>query len=175
MALANDTYPTSIRLTLIDIGGNTVTKEFLVPTSVWDPASDLLSALFTIRGNLVTALNAITDALILKSYITISQTDDTDTLGPTGSEVENLASIVCNTNVAGEKRTIQVVNPNEGIMVDTSGANYNVVDISDSALNTYLDLFQETGGSFYLVKGLFADDTTPMVSGKRIHRKSNKG
>lgn len=174
MALAYTPGPTKVVLTLRDEASNSVTKTYVVPTSVWNPASDAFGALATIRDGLVTALNAITDALIWKATISIGQEEDTDTLGAAGSEVENLASIVCNINGLSKTTVIQVPAPEIGIFTATTGKNKNVVDLTDVALNTFIDEF-EVGGNFTVSDGEVLNATTPMDSGKRIHRKSTKG
>lgn len=175
MTLASAAKPTVISLILRDLGQNQATKEFVVPTAVWDPATALWADLKTIRDDLVTAYDAITDCLIYRAIVSIRQTDDTDTVGATGSEVENLASIVCNLETAGKQTVIQVPAPNVGIMQGASGKQFNLVDIADAALITFIDEYQTTGANFSLADGEFLDDTTPMDAGKRTHRGSRKG
>lgn len=175
MALANDTNPTSIKLVLVDESGNSVTKTFYVPTTVWNPATDLWAALQTIRDNLVTAYNAVTDALILRAFVTVSQSDDTSILGAANSEVENIASVVANLETAPKKATLQIPAPAIGIFQGTTGSPKNIVDIADADLLALIAQYQTTGGKFVLSDGETIADTTPLKSGKRIHRKSNKG
>jgi len=175
MALAYPTGPTKFVVTLRDEASNSATKTYVVPTSVWDPTLDLFSALATIRDAFVTSLNLNTDALIWKLSIVIAQEEDTAKIGAAGSEIENIASIVG--NISGENKTtvLQIPSPVIGMFVGASGKNKNVVDLLDADLNTFIDHFQSTGGDFTVSDGEVLDDTTPMDSGKRIHRKSTKG
>lgn len=175
MTLATSAKPTVISLILRDLGQNQATKEFVVPTSVWDQATALWADLKTIRDDLVTAYDVITDCLIYRAIVSIRQTDDTGTVGAAGSEVENLASIVCNLSTAGKQTVIQVPAPNVGIMMGTSGKQFNIVDITDAGLITFMDEYQLTGANFSIADGEFLDDTTPMDAGKRTHRGSRKG
>lgn len=175
MTLASSAKPVVISLILRDLGKNQATKEFVVPTAVWDPATALWADLKTIRDNLVTAYDAITDCLIYRCIVSIRQTDDTDTFGATGSETENLASIVCNLSTAGKQTVIQIPAPNVGIMSGANGKQFNIVDIADAALITFIDEYQLTGANFTLADGEYLDDTTPMDAGKRTHRGSKKG
>ncbi len=171
MALAYPTGPTVIRLTLTDDGGKTSVKDFVVPTTVWNPASDLMTAIVAIRDNLVTAVNAVTDALITDTFIVVTEKESL-ILPAAECKIWDLASIV--TNLAGgegKKATIQMPCPNIGIFVAATGPNKNVVDTSDTALLAYIDEFQTTGGNFTISDGEFIDDTTPLQSGKRIGRK----
>ncbi len=175
MALADAAKAVVISLILRDLGDNQATKEFVVPTSVWAPATGLWADLKTIRDNLVTAYDAITDCLIYRAIVSIRQTEDTEVHGAALSEVENLASIVCNLSTAGKQTVIQVPAPNVGIMSGVNGKQFNIVDIADAALITFIDEYQLTGANFSLADGEFLDDTVPMDAGKRTHRGSRKG
>jgi len=175
MALAYPSGPTHFVVTLRDEAGNSAQKTFVIPTGVWNPASDLIAALIVIRDAFVISLNAVTDALIWKLSMVIVQEEDTAKIGAANSEIENLASIVG--NISGENKTtvLQIPAPVIGLFVAASGKNKNVVDVADVDLNSYIDHFQSTGGDFTVSDGEVLDDTTPMDSGKRIHRKSKKG
>ncbi len=172
MALAYPSGPTVIRLTLTDDAGKTSVKDFVVPTTVWNPASDLLTAIAAIRDNLVTAVDAITDALITDTFIVVTEKESL-VLPASECKITDIASIV--TNLAGgegKKATVQMPCPNIGIFVAATGSNKNVVDTTDVSLLAYIDEFQTTGGNFTISDGEFIDDTTPLVAGKRISRKS---
>ncbi len=174
MALAYPSGPTVIRLTLTDFGGRTSVKDFVVPTSIWNPASDLLTAIAAIRDNLVTAVDAVTDALITDTFIVITEKESL-TLPAAECQIFDIASLVVNlAGGEGKKATMQMPCPTDTIFVDTSGPNWNVVDTTDAALLAYLDEFQTTGGSFTISDGEFIDDTTPINAGKRISRKSSR-
>lgn len=173
MTLASSAKATVISLILRDLGGNSATKEFVVPTAVWNPASALWADLKTIRDDLVTAYDAITDALIYRCIVSIRQTDDTDVFG--AGELECLASIVCNLATNGKMTVIQIPAPNVGIFLGANGAQFNIVDIADAALVTFIDEYQTTGANFTLADGEYLADTTPMDAGKRTHRNSKKG
>ncbi len=173
MALAYPSGPTVIRLTLTDESGKTSVKDYVVPTTVWNPASDLLTAIAAIRDNLVTAVDAITDALITDTFIVITEKESL-ALPAVECKIVDLASVVANlAGGEGKKATIQMPCPNIGIFVAPTGANKNVIDTTDANLLAYIDEFQTTGGNFTISDGEFVDDTTPLVAGKRISRKSS--
>ncbi len=175
MALVYTTSPTTIRVTIKDNAGLTSTKDFVIPTSVWDPASDLFSALETIRATLIAALNAIDDGLLFVVSLVIDQREDTLLLPAVECKITDIASIVVNLSGGGGKTAVlQVPCPEIGIFQGTTGLDKNTVDIADAALNTYVDQFQATGGSFTISDGETVDDTTPMKSGKRVSRKSSR-
>lgn len=172
MALANDPSPTTIRLIVRDAGGFSATKEYVVPTSVWDPTIAAIALLYTIRDNLVTAFNAVSDGLVFRALITVGQTDTAAVVGL--GEIENLASIVGNLSTLGKTTVLQIPSPDIGIFNGSTGKARNQVDIADTALIAYIDMFKLTGGDFSLSDGEFLDDTTPMDAGKRVFRKSNR-
>lgn len=173
MALSYPSGPTTIRLTLTDDAGKTSVKDFVVPTTIWNPASDLLTAITAIRDNLVTAVDAVTDALVTDTFIVVTEKESL-ALPAAECKITDLASIVVNlAGGEGKKSTMQMPCPNIDIFVSPTGPNKNVVNILDADLVAYIDEFQTTGGSFTISDGEFVDDTTPMVAGKRISRKSS--
>ncbi len=176
MALAYSSGPTVIRLVYKDFHSRVSVKDYVVPTTIWDPASDLLSALVTIRDALVTAVNAVTNALLINVFIAVKQVEDTLSIPAADCHVNEIASMVCALEAGeGKKTTFQLPAPVDGVFVGASGPNYDVVDVEDAALNTLLDMFQTTGGKFTISDGeTMADDTYPAKSGRRIFRKTGK-
>lgn len=174
MALSYPTAPTTIRLTLKDKGGFTSTKDFYVPTAVWDPASDLIAALITIRDALVTQQNLVTDALVSATFMTVEQQESVALPTPQ-CDIWDIANVVVNlAGGQGKRGVLKIPCPVIGIFQGTEGAARNNVDIADADLGTFVDQFQTTGGSFVISDGEFVDDTTPMVAGKRIARASSR-
>jgi hypothetical protein len=174
MALSYPDAPTAIRLTLTDKAGFTSVKDFYVPTTVWDPASDLFTAIVTIRDTLVTQQNLVTNALVSSTFITIDQQESVSLPTP-DCDIWDIANVVVNiAGGQGKRGVIKIPCPAIGIFQGTEGADRNNVDIADADLGTFVDQFQTTGGSFVISDGEFVDDTTPMVAGKRISRKSSR-
>lgn len=167
MALVAD--PVKISITVVDTGGNTSRK--IYPTNL-TTAVDGLAAIESARDDAVTALNAVTDAVVLRTGILLGESEDTAEFG--SGEIENIASITVNLATAGKKATVQIPAPAAGIFQAAEGPNYNVVDGTDAAVLAYLALF-ETGGDFTLSDGEQLDATTPFNYGKRIHKGSTKG
>jgi hypothetical protein len=167
MALVAD--PVKISVQVVDTGGNTSRKVY--PTNLAVVAGSI-AAIETARDNLVTALEDVTEAVVLKTGILIGETEDTALFG--AGEIENQANIVVNLATQGKKAVMSIPAPVDGIFVGASGPNYNIVDPTDAAVLAYLALF-ETGGDFTLSDGEQLDDTTPFNYGKRIHKASTKG
>jgi hypothetical protein len=174
MALITDpTTPTTISLVLRDENAREIVKEFQVPTAVWDVSADSIGALTTIRNTLVTALNAITNGLVYRAFITIKQVDDTLELGVAGSDLSDAASLVLNLETAGKKAGYILPAPVIGVFAGATGKNRNLVDVADGDLLTFTELFSTTDGSFTLSDGEQVTDTSAeqVASGKRISRK----
>lgn len=175
MALANDpTYPVVISLEMVDLAGQPASvKEFFVRSDVWDPATGLIADLKTIRDNLVTAVNAVTDALIKRAIIRLVQTEDTALVG--AGQIENIASISCNTATAGIRRTVKIPAASIGVFLGATGEDSNRVDKTDADLLAFLEFFTDTDGSFFIGTDTHLADTAIVASGKRIHRGSVNG
>lgn len=165
--------PTVITLLLRDINAREIKKEFFVPVTVWDPATDLLADLYTIRNTLVTEFAPISTALIYRTFVTLGQTDDTDTFGPAGSDLTDAASLVLNLSSAGKQASYILPSPNIGVFVGDTGKNRNIVDVADADLLAFVELMSLTDGSFVISDGESVTDTgaEQVSSGKRIARK----
>jgi hypothetical protein len=176
MALAYLTSigPTRITVTIRDNSSKGVTKTFVVPVAVWNPATDLWADLLTIRDNLVTALNAVLDGLIYRVNVIVGQQEDAAVQSANACEVEDIASVVLNLATLGKTAVLQIPTPVIGVFKGASGKDKNRVDVTDADLNALVDLFQTTGGTFVLSDGEFVDDTTPIDDGKRISRGSTR-
>lgn len=174
MTLAYPSGPTTIRLVYKDNHNKTSVKDYIVPTGVWDPASGSIAALTAIRDALVVQVNLNTLCLILNAFISIKQTDDTLTIPAVDCHVNETASIVTNLDGGeGKKTTIKMPGPVVGMFVGASGKNLDIVDVEDTDLNTFLDMFQTTGGSFTVSDGeTLADVTFPADSGRRLFAKT---
>lgn len=165
-----------IHVTFTDEAANQTTKSYVVNPLSWEPGTGLWAALVAIRDALLVDLNASTDALITGVHTTVKQVEDTSpAIGAAGSEVENLASIVLNLDTAGKFAVMQIPAPNIGLFQGPSGPEKNQIDTADAALTALVANFQATGGDFTISDGELVDDADPIKSGKRIHRRSNKG
>ncbi len=174
MALAYAAGPTVVRLLYVDIHNRKSTKTYVVPTAVWDPATDLWTAIETIRDNLVIEINKVTNALLLRAFIVVTEKEDTLLLPAGDQHVNEIASIVTNLDGGeGKKFTFKIPAPVDGLFVGASGKNLDIVDTADVDLNLLLDLFQTTGGTFTVSDGEFlADVANPAESGRRLFRKT---
>lgn len=161
MALTKTGY--SVTATLEDLGANRSTMQFSVDSA------ELLADVVTAAGTLMTGLAAVTDAAIV-SY-RVSEVYEDPAATPAG-EIENQALLVVNT-ADGKKALMRIPAPVDGIFAAASGPNYNVVDVNDADLLTYLGNFEAGAG----VEFTISDGTTftSLISGKRIHRGSTHG
>lgn len=161
MALAKTGY--NVSATLEDTGANRSTMQFFAAPG------EALADVVTAAGVLVGRLAAITDAGIVSYRVTEVYEDAAAT---PGGEIENQALLVVDTD-DGKKALMRIPAPVAGIFAAASGPNYNVVDILDAALLTYIGSFEASAGVDFLVSD--GQTVAALVSGKRIHRGSNKG
>jgi len=163
MALVADGFDLVVQL--VDTGGNQTTRTYRL-----DSADAAAAA--TDSGTIMTALNAVTDAAISGYSINTRFVENALTY-PADAEVENNARITA--KIVGRPNrsaTIEIPAPNVGIFTGTEGPAFNVVDMSDAALLTFLGLFDGSGPV------LVSDGESIIVSsavGKRIHKKSIRG
>lgn len=146
----------------------------------------------TNAGTILTDLNAVTDALVFSYSVSERYAEDTLLYGAAGSEVENIAEIICPLEVAaGEPVKYfaeRIPAPNIGIFQGTEGPEKNLVDLTDAALISYLEnATDETGygtpgpdaitlvSDGEKIKPDNTNDRPFITSGKRVHRASRKG
>lgn len=179
MALVSQGFQASIKL--VDAGGNETVLRPDVEGATFATALSNTQAI-------VTALDALTDALISGYSVTEKYAEDTSQYGAAGSEVENIAQIVTPLETAGKYATFKVPAPVDALFVATTGPDRNKVNTSYAALLTYLGLFTDKTG--YGTPGADAialvsdgekvkpdntNDRPYVESGKRIHRASRNG
>jgi hypothetical protein len=157
-----------LTVTLSDTGGNKSILKYKLQ------AADFATAT-TDAGTILTALAAVTDALLLAYHLSEVFEEDSALYG--SGEVENVASMSARIDAAEVKyATVRIPAPSDGIFQAASGPLYNVVDPGDTDLVAYLNVFVDTAEA-YLSDGenLLSPGTAGNVTGKRIHRKSRKG
>lgn len=163
MALAHAWY--ELTVSLGDNGANITTKRYRLRSA------DIATAV-TDAAIVVAALDAVTNAVIVGYRISDVFHEGTVVYPAAGIENEDKASIsVLLTTGGGKKANLKIPAPVIGIFNGATGAAANVVDTSDTDLNTYLDLFA-TGGEAYISDG---EDYDSVQSGKRISAGSLNG
>ena len=163
MALVSNGFWLSV--TLRDNGGNDTTRTYQLS------AADATAA-GADTVNILAALNAVTDAVIVSWFNYQRFVEDAFVYPASGVEIENLALLEFDLVDHPEKSaTITIPAPAPGIFVSLSGGGANTVDLADAAVIAYAALFQ-TGGEVLISDGEVADT---LVAGRRIHRASRRG
>lgn len=154
----------------VDSGGQNTT------TTV-DLIADDAAAITAIEGAataIAAAYNGASDGVLLGYDLTKQFVENALTL-PATAQREMKA--VINANLDGKPLDvgrIVIPMPNNGIFVAATGANNNIVDSGDAAVQAVLALYQTTAGVATLSDGDTVDDTTPFRSGYRRHYASGK-
>jgi len=160
------------RVTLRDQGGNYAFKEYDLreATTHADALSDLSA--------IVALLDPITNAVIQGYSLSTIYEEDGFAFPTGGVQIENLARVTAllDSDEVGKTVTIEIPAPVDGIFMGSAGKSYNIVDVGDSALFAYTDgVYATTGGLAFISDGETIQDTNALVSGKRVHKKSNNG
>ncbi len=163
MALAHVWF--ELTVSLADNGANVTTKRYRLRSA--DAA-----AAVTDSAAIIAALDAITNSIIVGYRINDVFHEGTIVYPAAGIENEDKASITVLLDTGGGKKAnIKIPAPVIGIFNDTEGAGAKVVDVLDTALVTYANLFK-SGGECYISDG---EDLNKMMSGKRISAYSLHG
>jgi len=163
MSLTANGFTLSVEL--IDNGANVTQRSYKLTSADIDAA-------LTDAGTIISALNAVTDAVVKGYHVASDFVEAALTLPGEGVQIENQALVDLSITGHPEKAaTYTIPAPNIGIMVGSSGPDANVVDGADSALAAYTALFQADG------QATISDGEVALsfLRGKRIHRKSSRG
>jgi hypothetical protein len=163
MAIASAGWNLNVRL--VDTGGNQTNRSYDLISADADEAA-------THSAAIIAALEAVTDAAV--AGYTIGEVFLEGALTyPAAAEVENCAEISAKiVGFPNKSAVLTIPAPNVGIFTGTTGPAFNVVDIADAALQTYLGLFDGSGPA------TISDGESIIVSsavGRRIHKKSRRG
>jgi len=162
--VASPTAPFFLNVTLVDNGNNKTAKTYDLQ------GADLTEATSN-AGTILTALAAVTDAAIKGYHIGSRFVNDAFAFPASGVQVEDIAQITLSiTDDPTKYATIGIPAPKVGVFEGTSGAAANQVK-NATIVTTYWELFK-AGEQAYLSDGETAEI---FVSGKRIHRGSNRG
>jgi hypothetical protein len=164
--------PTRILVTIRDKSRKSVTKTFVVPATIWNPASDAWSDLVAIRDGLITKLSAVMNGIVFRVKVVVSEQEDAVVQSSADCLVTDIASIVTNMSTLGKTGNLQIPTPKPAIFQGLDGKELNLIDKTDADLLAYIALFQLTGATFSMSDGEYVDDTTPIDSGKRISKGS---
>lgn len=170
MALVQSGYVLSV--TLVDASiVNTSTLTFELE------AADETAALAA-RTAILAALANVTDAVVKSTSLTLRHIEDA-LVGPAaGVQVENRATIVLQLASSPlKKATITIPAASPGVFIAPTGPGMNTVDSSPSNtdVQTYIDIWRETGALASLSDGEYVADAASIVSGKRTHRANSNG
>lgn len=162
MAFTADGFALSV--TLLDTAGKSFVMDFKLR------AADHATAV-TDTATVIAALAGVTDLEIGAYAIRTLYVEDTPVL-PTAVTGWDKASITVDLATPNKKANLTIPGPDVGIFTASSGAGYNIVDASDAALGSYIDLFK-AAGECYISDG---EDvaTSPNPNGKRVSVKVTK-
>ena len=178
--MARTAYPIEHFVKLIDKGNNKFQMRWYSDGTVYATAQDLNLAM-------VTALEAITDCLIVEAGYTFRFVEADQTPLAAYGEGEKKAMISCALVTEtppnpGQTKYAQILipAPKEDLFLATAGSGANIVDVENADLVAFLQNFAVGAGILpHLTLSDFQAIKDPSVpanlSGKRVTRKSSKG
>lgn len=155
---------------LMDEEGSRSNLEFDLDVADIDEAA-------TAMAQIVTDLNAVTDALI-DGYRYGEKFAESSRVYPDGVEVEKRAVITAVINGSFPAKYVNLVipAPSDGIFLASTGPNSKIIDPTDTALRTWLAHFGPSGDVFVSDGERIQDPTTNgAFTGKKTHRGSRNG
>lgn len=166
MALVSSGF--ELNVTLMDSGGNTSTLNYqLVATNPTAAATD--------AATIMTRLGDVTSAVIKRYTISEVFVED-DLVYPATAQVENRANIVCQIDGDVTKTvTVRIPAPVQGIFVSPTGPASNIIDVTDTTLINYIDIWRLTGALATISDGEYIRDSGSILRGFRSHRQSSYG
>lgn len=168
MALTADGFVLNVQL--IDGGANTANMSF-------DLVSADYAAALVDSAAILAALNPITDAVIRQYSIAEKYVEGSLSLPANTVHVENRAIMTFQLTSSPLKTTNHILPaPNEGIFQGLSGQAFNVVDVNDVDLRTYVAIFHADGeATISDEESVALNPTGGILRGVRAHRKSYAG
>jgi len=152
----------------VDNGGNKTSRSWRLRETVYaDALTDAAAA--------VAAIDALSLATITSYTVSTEFVEPAFALPASGVQIEDTAALLMSLSSNPLKTaTLSIPAPSSGIFVGTTGTNADVVDVADAALLTFINLFKDTAGTLYISDEETAQDTAPISSGRRVHRRSGK-
>lgn len=171
MALVTEGF--EVTVTVADNGNNRGTYTYVCdPTNVPDFATAQ-----TARTSIVTALDTLTQCIIVGTSLKEVQYEDTIVYPASLVELENKASITYQILGQNKKGNLKIPAPIPALFNGTAGSAANQVDVTNAALTTYVGNFF-SAGYFTISDGeKIAQDpnSNGVIVGKRISAKNNNG
>lgn len=159
-----------LNVTLIDNGENTATLTYHLV------AADAAAAA-TAADTILDLITPVTQAVVKTYSISQRFIEDDLALPVSGVQVENRASIVTRLDgSAVDKHTVVIPAAAPGLFTSLSGEGANIIDVLDTDLVAYIDIWRVTGALASLSDGEFLQDgLNAIVKGTRKHRQSSYG
>lgn len=190
LALVTSTPGTSVRIDNVEV--RTVTMA-LVTNGWWltvtlrdsggNPSNLTYDLVAATQANAITAAADIMTRLALVTKSTIAgyslgeRFQENAFVYPADAENENRAVITALLNgYANKPTTVIIPAPVDGIFVQPAGGpGYNIVEITNANLISYVDIWRVTGALAQISDGEYIQDSGSILKGKRTHRQSSNG
>jgi len=156
-----------VTVSYMDGGANVVTREYIMDDDIatYEDAE-------TAATEIVTDLTAATDAAIPEYRVFQIKREGSLVIPAATVQVENCASMTLLLSTPGNKKAnLNIPAPKIGLFVGTTGPQSNIVNMGVALVTDVTDNFLPAG-KFTISDG---ETISRGLSGKRVHKKSNKG
>lgn len=153
-----------ISFTVSDQQGDTSVVAYEAEAGVYDDAETLAQAVLPL-------LQAITSAKVIQySIASVFEETDTALYYPANSSVEAKAVVTVQLDDISKKATVTIPSPVNAIFINAGvGKSGNVVDITNAALEAFIDEFDSANPSHLLISD--GETIANMISGVRTVRR----
>ena len=157
-----------VTISFMDGGGNVVTRDYEM-----DPDVATFDDANTAAVALLADVVAMTDAALPRYRVYQNNDEGALVIPATTVQVENQASMTVLLTAAGNKKgNLNMPAPKAAIFVNpVNGPQNNIVNMSATPVTNFLANF-EVAGDFTVSDG---EEIARGLSGKRVHKRSNKG
>jgi len=163
-----------VTLTVQDNGKGKSTLKYLCDPALVVTFADAQAA----RDSAVSALNDIIQGVITGTSVKEIQYEDAIVYPVSNIEIENKGSVTLALFASNRKGNLQIPTVSPAIFNGTSGSSADQIDVEDSFLVTYVDLFRNTTGVFFISRNqkvANSPNNNGIVVGKRISAQNNNG
>jgi hypothetical protein len=146
-----------LTVTVTDNGNNDSTLEYELRGADFAAATANKAAILTALGN-------VSGSTIRSTILSYRDEEDAFAFPASGVENETKARIIVQLDGSTKKATYDIPAPVAGIFTTPAGDGANIVDILDTAMVAYNDIFEATGEAF-ISDG---EDVDFMLRGRRV-------
>lgn len=158
-----------LEVVFADNGGNQTSRTYQMSSPDYTTAVAEAAAVIAL-------IEAVTNAEVAGWNLAERYVETALSLPGSGVQVEDTALVNVRLETGLKTATTSIPAPKAGIFMGATEEAADVVDTGDTDLLAFLNEFKAraNGGSLYISDGENMKNTTPVISGRRVHRRSHR-